>query len=804
MRISYNWLSRYLPVELPIEELSSILTSIGLEVESVEKIEAIKGGLKGIKIGKVLTCEQHPNADKLKKTTVDVGAEHPLNIVCGASNVAAGQTVVVATVGAWVYPIHGDGFEIKKAKIRGELSEGMICAEDELGLGESHDGIMVLDNAIPAGMEASTYFKIPAPELAIEIGLTPNRNDAMSHIGVARDVCAYINHHQQLSVNVKHNEANLEFPTNKEIIQVSIADNASEACKRYAGVLLEHIKVGASPEWLKTALNTIGVRSINNVVDITNYVLHEYGQPLHAFDAEKIKNNKIIVGFVEEGTAFVGLDGKERKLQATDLMISDAENPLCIAGVFGGASSGVTDDTTSIFLESAFFDGSTVRKSSLHHQLRTDAATHFEKCVDIKNVIPALKRAVSLLQEFAGATIASSLTDIYPVKIEQSIITLRYNFVHQLTGKSYSKESIKGILESLNFEIIEESDSVLTVRVPSNKNDVYLEADIIEEILRIDGLDQIEIPNNLQYSLSQTIQDDRKLKEKIAAHCCGLGFFEIITNSITNSSYYPNYGDTLVTMINSLTSELNCMRPTMLESGLEVLHYNINRKQNNLSFFEFGNIYSNIGVGNYHQQSTLALWITGDVRVASWTNKAEPSSIYYLKAVIEQIVSISGCEKIIFNVSENQILTWKYKNQVMITAHIVDAKKLKQFDIKQSVYFAEFNWELLYSCSTAKKIKYSEVPKFPEVQRDLALVLDKNIQYDEVQKITKQLQIPTLKHFDLFDVFESEKLGANKKSYALNFTFQHADKTLTDVEIESSMQTLINTYQNKLKAEIRS
>lgn len=802
MTISYNWLQQYLPKNLSVEELSAILTSIGLEVEGTELIESVKGGLRGLLIGEVLTCEQHPNADKLKKTTVNVGGERALNIVCGAANVAAGQKVVVATVACMVHPINGEAFEIKKAKIRGEESEGMICAEDEIGLGESHAGIMVLPEDAVVGTLASDYFKIAAADTALYIGLTPNRSDAMSHIGVARDVCAYLSHHEGKKYEVNIPSSSIQTQ-DAQLIKVNIQENAKDACMRYAGISLEKVQVGPSPEWLKSALHTIGLRSINNIVDISNYVLHEYGQPLHAFDADKISGSQILVQHLPEGTKFVTLDEKERALFAEDLMICDAEKGLCIAGVFGGNNSGVTEATKNIFLESAYFSASSVRRTSLRHGLRTDAATHFEKCVDINNVLPALQRAAALMVDIAGAKIASNIQDIYPKPLEEIRVSASYHYIQNLSGKQYHPEAIKGILTALGFEYVAENAEGFTVTVPTNKNDVTLAADLVEEILRIDGLDQIEIPQRLNISLIKPLPNDRAQRNKMATLLCGMGFQEIVTNSITNSKYYPEETP-MVRMINSLTSELDVLRPSMLESGLEVVNYNVNRKNQNLSLFEFGNTYTTNGVGQYFESPTLALWISAAVREASWSQKAENVSLFYVKSVIENMLDISGIEKVSSSINEQDVLVWKWKNEQLCSAQKVVAEKLKSFDIKQEVYYAEINWQLWSNAMTLNKIKYAEVPKYPAVQRDLALVLDKATRFEEVQKVTRQLQISSLKSFDLFDIFESEKLGLDKKSYALNYTFQLADRTLTDVEIEESMKQLINAYSNKLQAQIRS
>ncbi|MGC4057693.1 MAG: phenylalanine--tRNA ligase subunit beta [Chitinophagaceae bacterium] len=639
MTISYNWLLNYLPKNLSVTELSGILTSIGLEVEGTELVESVKGGLRGIFVGEVLSCEPHPNADKLKVTTVNVGGGRPLNIVCGAANVAAGQKVIVAVVGTTVHPSDGAPFEIKKAKIRGMESEGMICAEDEVSLGSSHEGIMVLPAEAVPGTPAAEYFGLTAPDTAIHIGLTPNRSDAMSHIGVARDVCAYLSHHEGTSYSVVMPDP--ETFANGSSGPVAISIEAPDACARYAGISIDGVNVAESPEWLKQSLATIGIRSINNIVDVTNYVLHEFGQPLHAFDADTISGNEIHVRRLPEGTKFVTLDEKERSLFAEDLMICDAQKPLCIAGVFGGNNSGVTSATKRIFLESAYFSGTSVRRTSLRHGLRTDAATHFEKCVDIRNVVPALQRAASLIIAVAGGSVNGGLQDIYPQPLIPVEVAATYNYIRTLSGKAYSNAAIRNILVSLQFEFISETEDGFTVRVPFSKNDVTQAADLVEEVLRIDGLDKIEIPARLNISLVKALPSDRPQREKIAEALCGMGFQEIITNSITNSRYYPG-NETLVRMINSLNSELDVLRPSMLESGLEVLQYNINRKNSDLALFEFGNIYASEGTGKYQQSAVLAMWLSGNARAASWSQKAEAGNLFFLKSAIDQTGAFIG------------------------------------------------------------------------------------------------------------------------------------------------------------------
>lgn len=798
MIISYQWLMDYLPETLSVEELGAILTSIGLEVEATEPSEAVKGSLEGLVIGEVLTCEKHPNADKLKITSVNIGAETPLKIVCGAPNVAAGQRVVVAPVGATVHPTEGAAFEIKKAKIRGEESQGMICAEDEIGLGASHAGIMILPEDAPIGTAARNYFNIPEPDITIHIGLTPNRSDAMSHIGVAKDVCAYLSHHKGKSFQIQL--PSFTLPENKNQSDIKVKVEAGQACPRYTGLSIAGVRIEPSPEWLQRRLQTIGVRSINNIVDITNFVLHEYGQPLHAFDADEIRGREINVRFAEEGAKFVTLDEKERKLSKDDLMIADAQQGMCIAGVFGGMHSGVTDSTSNIFLESAYFDPTYIRRTSMAHGLRTDAATHFEKGVDINNLIPALKRAAAMIVEIAGGQIVSDVIDIYPQPVVQPEVKVAFSYIQKLSGKEYTPDTVKQILQALGFEIIKEDSEGLFLLVPTNKADVTQPADIVEEILRIDGLDNIAIPERLNISLHNSQPSDRDLKEKLAEMLLGEGFQEIVTNSIVNSKYYPDRTD-LVRMLNSLSSELDVMRPSMLESGLEVINYNCNRKNNDLLLFEFGNVYTQ-KEDKYVQEPKLALWLSGNVRQAHWDQKAQAADLYYLKGVMQNLITRSGVRNVSFQYDEAKVI-WKYKNQELCTAFAVSAQQLNTFDIKQEVFFADIDWNVWTKAAGASKIAFHEVPKFPAVQRDLAIVLNKETTYQQVLQATDQLKIESLKDLDLFDVFESEKLGQDKKSYALSYTFQLQDRTLTDVEIDQLMQQLMQTYKAKLQAQIR-
>ncbi|MBS1781688.1 MAG: phenylalanine--tRNA ligase subunit beta [Bacteroidetes bacterium] len=799
MIISYQWLMDYLPKPVPVAELSNILTSIGLEVEAVDRMEAVKGSLEGLLIGEVLTCEKHPNADKLKVTTVSLGGMEVLHIVCGAPNVAAGQKVVVAPVGTSVHPVNGKSFEIKKAKIRGELSEGMLCAADEIGLGNDHEGILILPNDVTVGKLAAQYFAIPEPDFAIHIGLTPNRSDAMSHLGVARDVCAYLSHHHQQSV--LPTAPTFELPKVKPGLSIDVHVHDADACPRYAGVSISNIEIKESPNWLQQRLKTIGVRPINNVVDVTNYVLHEFGQPLHAFDADKIEGKEINVKLLPPGTSFLSLDEKERKLNGAELMICDKNTGMCMAGVFGGANSGVSAATSTVFLESAYFNPTAIRRASLFHGLRTDAATHFEKGVDINFVIPSLIRAAALICELTGGFVSSEMIDFYPNPLPLKSVSIRYEYILRLSGKTYSQASIDQILGALGFDIESKSEDGLVVRVPSNKSDVLQPADIVEEILRIDGLDNIVIPDRLNISLVPPVKNDRALKEQFAEMLCGIGFQEIVTNSIVNSKYYPDRND-LVQMLNSLSSELDVMRPSMLESGLEVIQYNNNRKSSDLLLFEFGSVYAKRNE-KFFQQQQLALWITGNVRSAQWNQPSKAADLYFLKGVVQNLFSRAGLHTVKTEYQDGQVF-YRHKNQLLATIFQIPTEKLKLIDVRQPVFFALVEWDTVFQLAQTISTKYQEVPKYPAVQRDLSLVLDRAISYQQVEQATRKLELSALRSFSLFDVFESEKLGVNKKSYALSFTFQLEDRTLTDTETDQLMQQLTQSYVSELQAQIRS
>ncbi|WPV67675.1 phenylalanine--tRNA ligase subunit beta [Chitinophaga sp. LS1] len=805
MTISYNWLCDYLPVKPTPEELSVILTRIGLEVESLEEFESVKGSLEGLVIGEVLTAVPHPNADKLRLTTVNIGAAEPLNIVCGAPNVAVGQKVVVAPIGVTIYPASGEPLTMKKAKIRGEESHGMICAEDEIGLGSSHAGILVLDPSLTPGTPAREIFK-PFEDWVYEIGLTPNRMDAMSHLGVAKDVCAYLNNTGNTLDNKAKIPALAPLPEAKDRYDIAVSIENTTACPRYAGITLTGVKVGPSPEWLAHRLQAIGIRSISNVVDITNFILHETGQPLHAFDADTIKGRQIRVKNLPQNTPFVTLDEKERKLDAADLVICNADSePMALAGVFGGLHTGVSDTTTNIFLESACFAAASIRPTSFRHGLRTDAAARFEKGVDISGTVYVLQRAAALICELAGGQAASGIIDVYPAPKPAVEVETSWKYIQKLSGKAYPADKIERILVSLGFTFLSKTDEHFRVAVPYSKPDISIPADIVEEVMRIDGLDNIDIPTQVQITPSPASRPDKeKIREKVANYLASNGFNEIFTNSITNSKYYsPEVLATTVRMINSLTEDLDIMRPSMLETGLESVSHNLNRRNDNLLFFEFGNTYATSGEHKYEETAHLSLYLTGQKVAESWLHKAAPVDFYFLKGYVQNVLQLLGIKGLQWKEGEQH--TWEIvvKNKSVVTLGAVDNAKLKQFDIKQPVWFADFNWLNLLSLLQKTESFYKEIPKFPSVRRDLALILDKQVKYAAVEAAVKTVKSPLLQNVNLFDVFESEKLGNNKKSYAVSFTFQDAQKTLTDKEIDAVMEKLIKTFQTQLQAEIR-
>ncbi|MBN8880102.1 MAG: phenylalanine--tRNA ligase subunit beta [Sphingobacteriales bacterium] len=807
MTISYKWLSEYLPVAVEPERLSRILTSIGLEVESLEKYEEAKGGLKGLVIGEVIHTEKHPNADKLTLTRVNTGAAEPLQIVCGAPNVATGQKVVVAPVGTTIYPTTGEPLTMKIAKIRSVESHGMICAEDEIGLGTSHAGIMVLPADLKPGTPAADYFK-PYDDYIYEIGLTPNRMDAMSHWGVARDVCAYLSHHDKKDLKPKLPNGN-GFKTDNTSLPIQVKVENEKACPRYSGVSIANVRIAPSPQWLQQRLKAIGLRPINNLVDITNFIQHETGQPLHAFDADKIAGRMVIVKNLEEGTRFITLDEKERKLSSEDLMICDAKEGMCIAGVFGGLHSGVTDETKNIFLESACFDPVTIRKTSFRHGLRTDAATRFEKGTDISATVNVLRRAANLIKEICGGEIASEIVDIYPEKNEKAQVAIKYHYLKKLSGKNYHPDAVKNILISLGFEIVKEGIDELRVAVPYHKPDISLPADLVEEVLRIDGLDNVTIPDAITITPSTEENYATEVyREKLANYLTGLGFYEIMTNSITNSAYFSEAElEGSVKMLNNLSAELNILRPFMLETGLEAIAHNLNRRNYDLRFFEYGKTYHTTGSGKYTEPEHLCLYITGKNLEDGWRSKATPADFYVLKGVVGNLLQLLGVKDASWQPLEHPKfesgLQASVNGQVIVQVGAVHKKSLARFDIRQPVFFADLNWELLSRSAAAYKPGFQAIPKFPSVQRDLAIVVGRQLSYSEVEKAVQKIKLGKLQQLKLFDIFESEKLGKDKKSMAISFTFLDEEKTLTDKEIDGWMNKIMTTLEKELQAEIR-
>ncbi|HTI12282.1 MAG TPA: phenylalanine--tRNA ligase subunit beta [Puia sp.] len=821
MTISYNWLCDYLPVKVDPERLSKILTSIGLEVESLEKYEAVKGGLQGLVIGEVLECSPHPNADKLTLTKVNTGGAEPLAIVCGAPNVAVGQKVVVAVPGTTIYPTKGEPITMKVAKIRGVESHGMICAEDEIGLGESHAGILVLPAEAKPGTTAVAWFH-PYTDHIIEIGLTPNHMDAMSHQGVARDVCAWLSHHENKEYRPKVPSLNA-FKTDNNSLPVTVSIENSKACGRYSGISMRGITIKASPRWMQDKLKAIGIRSINNIVDITNFILHEMGQPLHAFDSRAIKGNRIVVKNLPEGTLFTTLDQKERKLSAEDLMICNAEEAMAMAGVFGGLNSGIKGDTTDIFLESAWFAPLGIRKTSFRHGLRTDAATHYEKGMDISITVNALKRAALLIKELAGGEIASELVDVYPDPANKTQVILKHHYLKKLSGKNYHPDTVKTILSALGFEIIKEGIDAIHVAVPWHKPDVSLPADIVEEIMRIDGLDNIAIPSAI--TISPSVEKDRSQsawKSAVASYLVGQGFNEILTNSITNSAYFSQEElETSVKMINNLSAELNIMRPSLLETGLESIAFNLNRKNTNLQFFEFGKSYATSGVGNYTEAMHLCLFITGSLREDAWKTKGAPSDFYYVKGLCERIFRIVGLEPAGWGalVDTDKRESWEVKEpahpkltggisitfngKTVLEAGPVKPSVARLFDCKQELFFADIRWDVLMDLAAGRTIEFRELPKQLPVQRDLAMIVGKSLPFEKVEKTIRGVRLSKLQEIKLFDIFESEKLGADKKSLAVSFTFLDEEKTLTDKEIDGMVGKIMGALEKELNVEIR-
>ncbi|MDR6940513.1 phenylalanine--tRNA ligase subunit beta [Mucilaginibacter pocheonensis] len=798
MKISYNWLKEFIDTDKTPQEISIILTGTGLEVESLEKVQAVPGGLEGLVIGYVKECTDHANSDHLHVTKVDVGGPEDLQIVCGAANVAAGQKVVVATVGTTVYPVSGEPFTIKKSKIRGEASEGMICAEDEIGLGTSHDGIMVLDASAPVGVLAKDYFKLN-DDYMYEIGLTPNRADAASHLGTARDIAAF------LKIGITRPDVSaFKIANTSKTVEVIVENE--QASPRYSGLTISGIEVKESPQWLKERLAVIGIRSINNIVDVTNYVLHELGQPLHAFDADEIKGNKVLVKNYPEGTVFRTLDEVDRKLSANDLMIGNAEEPMCIAGVFGGVTSGVKASTKSIFLESAYFNAVSVRKTAKRHGLKTDASFRFERGTDPDMTIFALKRAALLIQQVAGGEVSSQIFDHYPVPVEPFAFDVSYKNIDRLIGKAIPHDEIKGIIKALDIKIVNETGETLSLQVPPYRVDVTREVDVVEEILRIYGYNNIEIPTQIRASLNNSQRPEKDtVQNQLSDMLTANGFNEILANSLTKSAYSDNL-DTAVKILNPLSSDLDVMRQTLLYSGLEAIAYNQNRRAADLKFYEFGKVYS-VADEKYSEVQRFSIFLTGASTAEQWNQKAKPVTFYNLKAIVDGILQRlnitthvaedATCKKLAFG------LQYMLNGKQLVKFGPVAATALKKADVDKEVFYADFNFDLVLFAVRKNKIVFEEVSKFPAVRRDLSMLIDKSVSFGQLKQIAQRTERKLLKEVSVFDVYEGDKLPAGKKSYALSFIIQDIEKTLTDKAIDSVMQKLIYNLGKEAGAEIR-
>ena len=817
MKISYSWLKEYIDVNLTPQKMSDILTSIGLEVESLEKVEAVKGGLKGVVIGQVLTCAKHPDADKLSITTVNIGKTEPLNIVCGAPNVAAGQKVMVATVGTTLY-FNDSELTLKKTRIRGQLSEGMICAEDELGLGTSHDGIMVLPSDAPIGTPASDFFNLE-DDYQFEIGLTPNRIDAASHFGVARDLAAYLN----LTKDTKATKPSVDhFKIDSNNLPIPVEVKNAEACPRYSGLTISNVRVGPSPEWLQKRLRSIGLSPINNVVDVTNFVLHEVGQPLHAFDADKIEGKKVVVGTLPQDSPFTTLDDVERKLSSEDLMICNTTEGMCIAGVFGGNKSGVNEGTKNIFLESAYFNPVWIRKTAKRHGLSTDASFRYERGADPNITIWALKRAALLIKEVTGGDISSEIVDVYPNPVENFRVELSIDYTTKLIGKNIPKETIRQILTGLDIAIEAENDDMLSLSIPPYRVDVQRPADVVEEILRIYGYNNVEISNKVNSTLAHSTRPNKQMVTKLISDTLtGIGMYEIMCNSLTKKAYYDKLKtyptENTVEIINPLSTDLNGLRQTLLFGGLESVIYNINRKKGNLKLYEWGNCYTfdktkesyEVALKAYNEDMRLALWLTGDDTEESWMKKQEKITFYHLKANVFNILDKLGIDTNSLNLSEAPSDIFEYGISLVINGKtlgylgMVSKRICKDFDIKQEVYFAELEWESLFKMAKKNRVQFNEIPKYPEVRRDLALLVNEDVTFAQIKEVAQKSERKLVKDINLFDVYKGANLGEGKKSYAVSFILQDDSKTLTDKQIDKVMNNLIGAFDRDLGAQIR-
>ena len=808
MKISYNWLKQFIKIDWEAEKTGELLTDLGLEVEGIEKVESIKGSLEGVVVGEVLTCEKHPNADKLSVTTVNVGSEAPIQVVCGAPNVAAGQKVPVATVGTILYDEKGEGFKIKKGKIRGEESHGMICAEDELGLGKGHDGIMVLDADLVPGTPVAQVFNIEVDEV-FEIGLTPNRADAMSHLGVARDLRAGLM--QQGIQKELVTPSVSDFHVYERALKFDIHVKNFELAPKYAGVAIKDIKVADSPEWLQNKLKAIGIKPTNNVVDVTNYVLHELGQPLHAFDANKISGGKVVVTTLEEGTKFTTLDGVERTLSEEDLMICDAdETPLCIAGVFGGLESGVTENTTAIFLESAYFNPVSIRKTAKRHGLNTDASFRFERGIDPNGTKYALIRAALLIEEITGGKAVSDVDVVYPNKIEDFEVFMSYENVARIIGQKLPNDTIKNILASLEIKINSETEGGLGLVVPAYRVDVQREADIVEEILRVYGYNNIEFSHKLNTSIEPSRFDGVKTENTIAEQLRVQGFNETMANSLTKPSYVELSenlnAENNVEMLNPLSGDLAVMRQSLLFSGLESVSYNINRKNNDIKFYEFGKTYHKYN-DKYEEKKHLTLFVSGNRDKEAWNAPKKITDFYYIKAVVNGVLERLGHKNVKVTPTKNDVfsegITFALGKMKLVDVGMVSPKILKEFGIKQEVFYADFDWDTILKISQNNKLKVTALPKYPLVKRDLALLLNKEVAFKDLYNAAFQSEKQLLKEVDLFDVYEGDKLPEGKKSYALSFVLQDENKTLEDKQIEKIMTKLQNSFEKQFDASLR-
>ncbi len=820
MEISYKWLKEYVDFDLTPQETADALTSCGLEVDALEEVQTIKGGLKGLFVGKVLTCEMHPNSDHLHITTVDLGKGEPQQIVCGAPNVAAGQKVIVADLGCVLYD--GDKeFVIKKSKLRGVESNGMICAEDEIGVGESHDGIIVLPEDAPVGQPAAEYYHLES-DWVIEIDITANRSDALSHWGVARDLYAWLkrNGHE----TSLHRPDCTEFTVDNNDLPIDVEIENTEACKRYACVSITGCEVKESPEWLQNKLKVIGLRPINNIVDITNYVMMAYGQPMHCFDADMVTGHKIVVRTQPEGTKFVTLDGEEHTLGEHDLSICNAEEPMCIAGIFGGKGSGTYDTTTNVVLESAYFHPTWIRKSARRHGLSTDASYRFERGIDPNGTIYALKQAAILCKQLAGGKVSMEIKDVYPNPMADARVQLDYEYVDRLVGKEIGHDMIKAIVESLEMKVVEETAEGLLLDVPAYRVDVQRPCDVVEDILRIYGYNNVEIPTQLKSSLTILGEADKTyhLQNVIGEQLVGCGFREILNNSLTKTSYYTELNkyteETTVKVMNPLSSDLGVMRQSLLFGGLESICRNVNHKMPNLRFFEFGNCYhyspekknDEDPIKAYTEEMHLGMWITGKRVEGSWTHPDEQSSFYELKGYVLNIVKRLGvnpgimvCEHSDNNVFGKALVLKTRAGKVLCEMGTVCHKILKKMDISQDVFYADLNWDNLMRAIKKNETLYHDISKFPSVSRDLALLIDKSVQFEQIEQIARQTEKKLLKSVELFDVYEGKNLPAGKKSYAVNFILQDESKTLTDKQIDAIMTKLINNIKQKLGAELR-